>query len=234
MSIPLFFESNITSATGHDCVICQDPIFGAEFRAPCGHFYDIDCITDLFRVATRDESLYPPQCCRQKIPLPQLQPYLTQALLTEFELKAQEFGTQKRVYCASPACSRFLGPLYKGFFGKVFICPCTTATCGKCRGGYEGKSHNCTPDATTKQLLTLSHAFGWSRCPGCTQMVELNMGCFHMTCRCKTEFCYLCGARWKRCFCPLWDESKLLYNVVPDAATDHAIGPGPPLVLRAF
>ena len=193
-------------------MICQDPIFGAEVRAPCGHFYDVGCITDLFQSAIRDESLYPPRCCRQNITLPQVRPHLTQALLTEFELKAQEFGTLKRVYCATPACSRFLGPLYEGFFGKVFTCTsptCTTATCGKCRGRYE-RYHNCTPDAETEQMLTLSRASGWSRCPGCAQMIELNMGCFHMTCRCKTEFCYLCRARWKSCGCPQWDENRLL------------------------
>ncbi|OAX32941.1 hypothetical protein K503DRAFT_566733 [Rhizopogon vinicolor AM-OR11-026] len=201
-------------ATGHDCVICQDPIVEAEVRAPCGHFYDIDCITSLFQSATHDESLYPPRCCRQVIPLPQIRPHLTQALLAEFELKAREFGTLKRVYCATPACSSFLGPLYEGYFRKVFTCPsptCITETCGKCRGRYEGYyTHKCTPDAETERVLTLSRDSGWSRCPGCSQMIELNMGCFHMTCRCKTEFCYVCSARWKSCRCPQWDENRLL------------------------
>jgi len=206
-------NTRITSSTGHNCVICQDPIFEPEVVAPCGHFYDIGCITDLFQSATRDESLYPPRCCRQVIPLPRVQSHLTQALLTKFQLKTQEFGTLKRVYCASPACSQFLGPLYEGFFSKVFTCTspaCTTTTCGKCRGRYEGRTHDCTPDAETEGILTLSRASGWSRCPGCAQMIELNMGCFHMTCRCKTEFCYLCSARWKSCECPMWDENRLI------------------------
>jgi hypothetical protein len=194
-------------------VICQDPIFGAEVQAPCGHFYDTGCITNLFQSATRDESLYPPRCCRQIIPLPQVRSHLTMALLTEFEFKAREFGTLKRVYCATPTCSRFLGPLYEGYFSKVFRCPspaCTTATCGKCRGRYKGCTHNCTPDTETECILALSQASGWSRCPGCAQMIELNAGCFHMTCRCRTEFCYLCSARWKTCRCPQWDENRLL------------------------
>ncbi|OJA13081.1 hypothetical protein AZE42_12040 [Rhizopogon vesiculosus] len=200
-------------ATGHDCVICQDPIFEPEILAPCGHFYDIGCITDLFRAATRDESLYPPRCCRQNIPLPQVRHHLTQALLTEFELKAREFGTLKRVYCAAPACSQFLGPLCEGLSFKIFTClspTCTMATCGKCSGKYDGWNHNCTPDAEIERVLTLSRKSGWSRCPGCAQMIELNMGCYHMTCRCKTEFCYLCRASWKTCTCPQWDEDRLL------------------------
>ncbi|KAG0692695.1 hypothetical protein DFH29DRAFT_817236, partial [Suillus ampliporus] len=143
----------------------------------------------------------------------QVRPHLTPAVLTGFELKVQEFGTLKRVYCVAPTCSRFLGPLYEGYFSKVFTCPsptCTTTTCGKCRGRYEGFTHLCTPDAETEGVLTLSRASGWSRCPGCAQMIELNMGCFHMTCRCRTEFCYLCSASWKSCRCPQWDETRLL------------------------
>jgi len=31
-----------------------------------------------------------------------------------------------------------------------------------------------------------------------------------MTCICKTEFCYLCGLRWKTCACPQWDEDRLI------------------------
>jgi len=30
-----------------------------------------------------------------------------------------------------------------------------------------------------------------------------------MTCRCRTEFCYLCKALWKSCRCPQWDEARL-------------------------
>ncbi|CAL8999751.1 unnamed protein product [Prunus brigantina] len=41
-------------------------------------------------------------------------------------------------------------------------------------------------------------------------MVELDSGCYHITCRCGHQFCYTCGAEWKNkkatCDCPLWDE----------------------------
>jgi hypothetical protein len=225
----------LTSGTGHHCVICRDPIFDVEVRAPCGHFYDIDCITDLFQSATRDETLYPPRCCGQNIRLSQVQPHLTQALLAELELKAREFGTLNRVYCATPACSRFLGPLHEGYFKKVFKCTsptCTTMTCGKCRGKYKRWRHNCTPDAETERVLTLSSASGWSRCPGCANMIEHNRGCYHMTCRCKTQFCYLCRARWGSCRCAQWGGNGLLAAVQHVYAqlqpAHHAQPPNPP------
>lgn len=45
---------------------------------------------------------------------------------------------------------------------------------------------------------------GWlkdhtKQCPGCHAPIEKNLGCDHMTCRhCKHEFCWICGAEWKR------------------------------------
>ncbi|KIK92814.1 hypothetical protein PAXRUDRAFT_551844 [Paxillus rubicundulus Ve08.2h10] len=163
----------------------------------------------------RDETLYPPRCCRQNIPVARVRPHLSQTLVTEFQQKRAESGTLKRVYCSSPTCSRFLGPHSKGLFGrKVYTCPasdCTRKTCGSCRGEYRGVvSHVCRPDADIAQVLTLGRTAGWSRCPGCSQMIELNTGCFHVTCRCRTEFCYLCRARWKTCRCPQWGERRLL------------------------
>ncbi|KAH7921836.1 hypothetical protein BV22DRAFT_1038165 [Leucogyrophana mollusca] len=199
-------------ATGHTCVVCQDPIYNAEVRAPCGHFYGIDCVTDLFQSATRDETLYPPRCCRQIIDVAQVERHLSADLVRLFREKAVEFGTLKRVYCATPTCSRFLGPLYEGFFTKFYTCPardCATKTCGKCRASH-AERQSCTTDNSSDEILAFSRRAGWARCPGCAQMIELNMGCFHMTCRCKTEFCYLCTSRWKSCRCPQWDETRLL------------------------
>ena len=31
-------------------------------------------------------------------------------------------------------------------------------------------------------------------------------------CRCRAEFCYLCGKPWKTCDCKLWDEAQLVNN----------------------
>ncbi|KIJ63803.1 hypothetical protein HYDPIDRAFT_182115 [Hydnomerulius pinastri MD-312] len=140
-----------------------------------------------------------------------VEPHLTQALVTEFRLKSEEYGTLARVYCAYPKCSRFLGPVLPG--ANSHVCPapgCGNRTCRSCRGRHEGRGHTCRFDEDADQVLALSRASGWARCPGCSQMIELNTGCFHMTCRCRTEFCYLCQARWKTCTCPQWEERRLL------------------------
>jgi hypothetical protein len=171
-------------------------------------------VVDLFRAATTDESLFPPRCCRISIPFSAVRQHLTNELLNLFIEKEKEFKTPKRVYCANPSCSRFLGPLCDGWwFRSTLSCTapgCSTRTCNMCRSKVTGYGHSCKVDDKDQDVIALSRASGWSRCPGCDQLIELSVGCYHMTCRCKTEFCYLCRARWKTCHCPQWEENRLL------------------------
>ncbi|KAL6306048.1 hypothetical protein BKA93DRAFT_730067 [Sparassis latifolia] len=195
----------------------MDPIRGVEIRAPCGDYYDRACILELFQAATRDESLFPPRCCRQRIPLESVQQHMTAELLNLFKSKTEEFSTLKRVYCARQSCSRFLGAQIesslKWIFWPTYKCSapgCGTETCSWCKKKATF-GHRCDgDDGNDQRVLALARAQGWSRCPGCEQIIELNHGCFHMTCRCRTQFCYLCRARWKTCACPQWDERRLL------------------------
>ncbi|RPD65691.1 hypothetical protein L226DRAFT_235378 [Lentinus tigrinus ALCF2SS1-7] len=204
--------------TGHDCVSCMDPIRGVEVRTPCGHYYDKTCILELFEAAMKDESLFPPRCCRQRIPFASVSSYMGAASVTKLRERTLEFGTQKRVYCAKPSCSRFLGKQYEGNLPYIrvprFQCTapgCTTVTCSSCKNEVKsGLMHQCQASNADDHVLAMGQRSGWARCPGCETMIELNMGCYHMTCRCRTEFCYLCRALWKTCACAQWDERRLL------------------------
>ena len=42
---------------------------------------------------------------------------------------------------------------------------------------------------------------GAMRCPNCKFIVEKTDGCDHMTCRCRYEFCYVCGGKYMKCKC---------------------------------
>lgn len=198
----------------------MEPIRGLEIVVPCGHFYDKKCTLELFSAATLDESLYPPRCCRHRILPTSVFPYMSQEARQAFEEKGREFSTLKRVYCASETCSRFLGPQSEGDTSPSWMPPlltctspgCQTITCGGCKSLTKGGTvHRCSGADTDDQLiLELGDRQGWARCPGCGQLIELDLGCFHMTCRCKTEFCYVCKEHWKNCACPQWDEQRLL------------------------
>lgn len=61
--------------------------------------------------------------------------------------------------------------------------------CAVAHSDHNGSKHVCSdqPDFGLEDVLTLGVAEGWSRCPGCRTMVELNLGCYHMTCLCKVR-----------------------------------------------
>ncbi|KDQ60387.1 hypothetical protein JAAARDRAFT_32782 [Jaapia argillacea MUCL 33604] len=208
--------------TGNTCVACQDLIIGLDIRAPCGHFYDKTCAVTLFRSALKDETLFPPRCCGRKVPFAKVRPHMTSDDVSYFHIRRREVQTLKRVYCADPVCSRFLAAAYTGtwrFRTKVHTCPnpsCDTRTCGRCKTAVSRKNkHVCALDKDHHEVIALGQHERWARCPGCQNMIELQDGCHHMTCRCQTQFCYLCSAKWKTCTCSQWpNETEIMGEMV--------------------
>ncbi|KZP05172.1 hypothetical protein FIBSPDRAFT_914959 [Athelia psychrophila] len=193
------------------CVICQDPIRAQySFHAPCGHRYCNGCLRDLVEASTRDESLYPLRCCNRNLDIDSVAPRLSTRLLKTAREKYLEFGTpsSNRVYCTNATCSAFLGP--SGESRTEIVCEqCTTIVCSDCKGPAHPDSP-CKENAAALAIRALALDEGWQTCPGCAAVVELNQGCFHITCRCRTSFCYLCAAPWKTCRCRQWDENRLI------------------------
>jgi ariadne-1 len=52
-----------------------------------------------------------------------------------------------------------------------------------------------------KRFMVLVKGAKYKQCPNCKFWVEKNEGCDHMTCRCKYEFCYVCGGQYGKCPC---------------------------------
>ncbi|KAL8723768.1 MAG: hypothetical protein Q9225_000063 [Loekoesia sp. 1 TL-2023] len=67
---------------------------------------------------------------------------------------------------------------------------------------------DCPQDFGLDATLQQAERAGWQRCYNCRAMVELNTGCRHITCKCKAEFCYTCGARWRTCVCTEDDQAR--------------------------
>ncbi|KAI0336007.1 hypothetical protein GY45DRAFT_572325 [Cubamyces sp. BRFM 1775] len=202
-------ESASTSKSQTEsCVICRDAIAGPVIRAPCGDIYDVDCLVDLYRAATVDESLFPPACCRQPFKIDEVRVHFDNALIKLVDKKTIEFGTKNRVYCHVPTCSAFIGAAT----AIATPLPCTTCwayTCGHCKAVAHATAIRCT-NAEDAALLVLAEQTEWKRCPSCGHLIELTMGCYHITCRCRHQFCYLCTATWRTCTCRQWDENRLL------------------------
>ncbi|KAI0377895.1 hypothetical protein F5Y04DRAFT_167402 [Hypomontagnella monticulosa] len=189
------------------CNACGDEKPSAELaQTPCRHRYCRECLAQIFQHASRDESLFPPRCCKQPIPLEENQVFLDANVIQEFRQKSVEFSTPRRTYCHNSRCGRFIPPA--NYANDTATCGgCGHRTCITCKGA----SHvgDCPNDEQLQQVIQLAGQQHWQRCQNCSAMVELNMGCNHITCRCRYEFCYVCGARWKTCDCAQWDEARL-------------------------
>ncbi|KAK4699345.1 hypothetical protein P7C70_g6919, partial [Phenoliferia sp. Uapishka_3] len=99
-----------------ECVSCNDELPSLKsIQTPCGHHYCISCLRNRFLIATKpaNESLMPPSCDQQPIPLSLIRPYLSDDELTLFEDKRAEYATKDRVYCHQSRCSKFLGEATK-------------------------------------------------------------------------------------------------------------------------
>jgi len=151
---------------------------------------------------TRDESLFPLHCCHDPIPIDEVLPNLSLELRFLFQWKHAEFSIppQSRLYCSNYTCSTFLGSSEDFKFLSEIECPfCLVDTCPQCK--ELAHPEGCVVNASNKALQELAKSQKWQTCPSCHALVELTMGCNHLTCRCRAQFCYLCAAPWKTCGC---------------------------------
>ncbi|KAK7683547.1 hypothetical protein QCA50_013382 [Cerrena zonata] len=131
-----------------------------------------------------------------------------------------------RHYCPNPRCSALV-QLHDDPDEPQAQCPaCQSLMCVPCRVIWHAdmscEEYQALPlderSPEDQQALQLMKAQNWRRCPHCSIIVELTVGCNHITCRCKTEFCFKCGSLWdtrrQRCTlvpsCELWDDEMLL------------------------
>ncbi|KAI1822268.1 hypothetical protein F4861DRAFT_515432 [Xylaria intraflava] len=161
------------------CAACGETRHFVDLaKAPCEHEYCSECLKNLFQNAMSDESLFPPRCCRQAIPIDPNRLFLGGDLVQQFKKKAVEFSTPNRTYCHQPACSAFIPP--SAIKNGVARCPnCTAETCTTCKKvRHEG---DCPADAELKRVLLIARQKKWQRCKSCSNMVESTGGCFQIT-----------------------------------------------------
>jgi hypothetical protein len=213
-----FFNFNRTDLS-RECVSCLEDLETAEMIKLTCHSYCRECFARLMKYASRylyirrflnlcstaleTEAQWPPKCCLNTIPSDKILPNIGIAMKTKYQEREAEWSipTGDRVYCAARNCSTWIPPNNINTQRQCAICPkCTKKTCSICRG----VSHNgtdCPQDPGLQATMNLAETEGWKRCYSCHALVEHNKGCRHMTCRCRAEFCYICGLRWRTCAC---------------------------------
>ncbi|KAI1214747.1 uncharacterized protein F4807DRAFT_466226 [Annulohypoxylon truncatum] len=218
------FAGSSQSSNMRPCVACGEHKFLSNLaRTPCKHGYCSECTNRMFEMATQDEELFPPRCCGQRIPIEGNETLLNVGVLASFQAKEAEYTAPHRTYCHRPECAAYIAPT--AYIDGIAICgKCQQRTCLTCKGAtHDGE---CPDDKQLQQVMQLARDEQWQRCQSCKALVELNFGCNHITCRCKHEFCYTCGAKWKTCECRLWQEARLLApaahdRVLPDLGAER-------------
>ncbi|KIK01708.1 hypothetical protein K443DRAFT_98057 [Laccaria amethystina LaAM-08-1] len=207
------------------CNSCHDYFSNEEkyLKLPCKHTFCSACLTSLVKACTLDETLFPLKCCNKPIDTTTITPYLTADLRLLFTAKCIEFGTPtaSRLYCPNTKCSTFIpNHSFGGSPSKpssasaapvvpAIPCPkCHTLACPGCKQPAH-PGDNCAENVLTLQVRQLAKREMWQTCPGCRAIVELRQGCYHIVCRCRTQFCYLCAAPWKTCGCKNAEENRL-------------------------
>ena len=167
------------AGTGY-CTACHDEVSHWKFiEAPCGDLYCEPCIVELFGLAMKDELLFPPRCCKQPIGLETAGSALSEAHRQAFEEKALEYYTIDRTYCQGATSSVFIPP--NQIDGEKAACQtCQRLTCRVCKA--EAHDVDCPKDENYVALMETAAAAGFQKCYQCKRLVELNLGCYHMTC----------------------------------------------------
>ncbi|KAF5672808.1 arylsulfatase [Fusarium circinatum] len=148
------------------------------YEAPCSHVMCQPCLVRSIRTVMKDESIFPPKCCGQAIPVNATNVFITGELLAQFEDKREEFETTKRTYCSDRTCSAFI-PTRLIEDGIARCTRCEKKTCLNCLS--EAHDGTCTDDPESQRVIRLAEEKGWRRCEQCKNMVELDHGCFHIS-----------------------------------------------------
>lgn len=186
---------------------------GAFSFTNCEHILHEECLKQYLKTEI-SESKSPLTCCD-----PQCRKQLSEKdikfllSLKDYEsyhnyTLQQALSKQKDIsWCPTPNCN------YAFVFditidGKDFKCiKCKKEYCLNCKSDAH-KNQSCEEFKQNRDPNLLDQAFEefvrgskYKQCPKCTMWVEKTTGCNHMKCRCGTEFCYICGGFYKRCFC---------------------------------
>lgn len=162
-----------------ECVSCMKslvPFFLCV--AECKHEYCRDCLRTVVQNALVDEAMFPPRCCKQPFAMDSMRPFLTPELVSNYGEKKVEFEIEDRTYCSNLSCSTFLYP--DNILHNEGVCPnCFTVTCVFCKA----PEHNgdCPKDFGIQEVMELAAKEGWKRCEKCHRVVELKVGCNHIT-----------------------------------------------------
>ncbi|MCJ1431127.1 hypothetical protein MMC27_000478 [Xylographa pallens] len=205
-----------------ECLTCMsdDIPVSKSAKLACGHRMCHACLRRIFTMSVTDPAHMPPTCCTSEhIPLKHVDKLFDLKFKMKWNKKYQEYTTANRLYCPAKGCGEWIKPAHihpdpssseSRNYGRC--ARCKTKVCASCAGRWHRERACPADDDATAQFAAVAQAHGWQRCFNCSATVELKEGCNHMTCRCRAEFCMLCGARWKSCDCPWFNYAAVEHD----------------------
>lgn len=159
----------------------------------CQHKYCAPCFLQLVSTAMQNENLFPPKCCLQPISPKTIDAHVSTETKDLFKQRTKEYAVPpgERWYCPSPKCSKWISRGKLSLSSNSVKCPhCKVRICHICRALAHAGDEDCPQDFALDATLEEAEREGWRRCYRCRAMVELTVGCRHITCKCKAEFWY--------------------------------------------
>ncbi|KAL4332064.1 hypothetical protein GQ457_07G030620 [Hibiscus cannabinus] len=200
-------------SSGGYCEICVD---GKERRqmfiiSGCSHSFCVDCINTYVKTRLEQHVTIikcPGEGCGVMLEIEACRPRLPKEVIDRWgDLLCEELlcATAGRIYCPFKDCSVLLLNDNQGEIIAETECPnCNRLFCAQCKVPWH-PGFSCEEFQTLGEgergrddlmVRNLAKEKKWRNCPSCRFMVERTEGCPHMTCWCKYQFCYACGAEW--------------------------------------
>lgn len=161
------------------CVACgDDGLDDAFISLLCRHRFCKPCLAQYTDSALQPGATFPPQCCGLPITLGMVQKHLSPELTTRYGEKQRQIFSSCSLLCARRGCCVEIPE--NSITGKKGHClACKGNTCKACRKDWH-EDRPCSFDPDREAILQLAKKEGWQSCYRCNNMVELNLGCFHM------------------------------------------------------
>ena len=166
----------------------------------CMHVFHKECISLSIKAKIKNnelEILCPMDDCLKKLSVEDMHTFLDKSLITKYyELTFKEYVSlnhKDTSWCPTPNCNAVFMFLNNT---NYYECPaCKIEYCLKCRVQFHtGLTCQQFKDkGVDKSFEEFVKGAKFKQCPQCNYWVEKASGCNHMTCRCKKQFCYLCG-----------------------------------------
>lgn len=193
------------------CKICLENQNDQELfiNSACSHSFCYECTSKYatIKIQEKNKTITCPELnCDSTLDYNALKLIIPENILNKWDrlLCESTIPESHKFYCPFTDCSVLL--INDNSSLTQHDCPvCKRSSCAKCRVPWhsefsceefrklktkkKGKEYD-------KMATALAKKNNWKKCPNCKFFVEKTLGCTHIRCRCKYDFCYTCGTMW--------------------------------------